>query len=184
MYADSIGVVTVGIGHAIFQPQGAHRLPFVRKDTGAPATQQEIDKDYSAVVGTTNHVASFFDSLTELELSQADIDSLVQADFNTHIQIADAFFSLDTLPQPVQIALFDLAFQVGGNLVRGVSYRKLQDALRRRDWTRAGAEMNVKSDVRRNSARLNEASKAATPHSYFTTDPAKTEALLDHLLKP
>ena len=156
----------------------------MRKDTGAPATQQEIDKDYSAVVGTTNHVASFFDSLTELELSQADIDSLVQADFNTHIQIADPFFSLDTLPQPVQIALFDLAFQVGGNLVRGVSYRKLQDALRRRDWTRAGAEMNVKSDVRRNSARLNEASKAATPHSYFTTDPAKTEALLDHLLKP
>lgn len=48
----------------------------------------------------------------------------------------------------------------------------------------AGAEMNVKNDARRNTARLSEASKAATPRSYFTTDPVKTEALLDHLLKP
>lgn len=186
MYADSGGVVTVGIGHAIFQPQGAHRLPFVRKDTGAAATQAEIDKDYNAVDGITNHVARFFDSLTELELSQADIDSLVQADFNTHIQIADAFFSLDQLPQPVQIALFDLAFQVGGGkgLIKGTTFPALQDALRRRDWARAGAEMNVKSDVRRNNARLTEASRASTPRSYFTTDPAKTEPLLDHLLKP
>lgn len=39
-------------------------------------------------------------------------------------------------------------------------------------------------DTRRNLARLTEASKAATPRSYFTTDPAKTEPLLDHLLKP
>ncbi|MCH8112300.1 MAG: hypothetical protein IH905_10180 [Proteobacteria bacterium] len=190
MYSDSVGIVTVGIGHAIFQPQGAHRLPFARKDTSAPATRQEIDKDYNAVVGITNHVASFFDSLTELELSQADIDSLVQADFNTHIQIADAFFSLDQLPQPVQIALFDLAFQVGRatgrgkGLLKGTTYPNLQDALRRRDWVRAGAEMNVKSDVRRNSARLTEASTAATQRSFFTTDPAKTEPLLDHLLKP
>ncbi|MCH8112026.1 MAG: hypothetical protein IH905_08770 [Proteobacteria bacterium] len=138
-------------------------------------------------MGITNHAASYFDSLTELELSQADIDSLVQADFKTHIQIADAFFSLDTLPQPVQIALFDLAFQVGAGAGRGLTvakYPKLHAALARRDWVRAGAEMNVKSDVRRNSARLTEASKAATPHSYFTTDPAKTEQLLDHLLKP
>ncbi len=193
MYADSIGVVTVGIGHAIFQPQGAHRLPFARKDTGTAATQAEIDKDYNAVDGITNHKASFFASLTDLELSQADIDSLVQADFNTHNQIADAFFSLDQLPQPVQIALFDLAFQVGRDtnagtgLIKGKKYTKLQDALRRRDWARAGAEMDVNQplvDTRRNLARLNEASMAATPRSFFTTDPAKTEALLDHLLKP
>lgn len=164
MYADSGGIVTVGIGHAIFRLQDAHKLPFVRKDTGAPATQQEIDKDYNAVVGIANHVARYFDSLTELELSQADIDNLVQADFNTHIQIADAFFSLDTLPQPVQIALFDLAFQAGGNLTAN-EYPNLQDALRRRDWVRAGAEMNVKSDTQRNLARLNEATKAVTPHS-------------------
>lgn len=184
MYADSLGTVTVGIGHAIFQPQGAHRLPFVRKDTGAAATQQEIDKDYNAVVGITNHVASYFASLTDLELSQADIDSLVQSDFTKHIKIADAFFPLDQLPQPVQIAFFDLAFQTGGNLVKGVTFDELQDALRRRDWARAGAEMNVKSDATRNTARLTEASKAATSSSNFTTDPVKTESLLDHLLKP
>jgi GH24 family phage-related lysozyme (muramidase) len=184
MYADSEGNVTVGIGHAIFQPQGAHRLPFVRKDTGAAATQAEIDKDYNAVDGITNHVASYFASLTDLELSQTDIDGLFQSDFNTHIKVADAFFPLDQLPQPVQIALFDLAFQTGGKLVKGKTFKRLQDALRRRDWGRAGAEMNVANDAQRNSARLTQASKAATPSSYFTTDPAKTEALLDHLLKP
>jgi GH24 family phage-related lysozyme (muramidase) len=187
MYADVNGVVTVGIGHAIFRPQDARKLPFVRKDTGAAATQAEIDKDYNAVVGTTNHVASYFEPLTDLELSQADIDGLLQADFNTHINIAQAFFSLDQLPQPVQIALFDLAFQTGGNLAKGITFGNLQDALRRRDWARAGKEMDVNHphvDTRRNLARLNEASKAATPRSYFTTDPAKTEPLLDHLLRP
>ena len=111
------------------------------------------------------------------------------SDFNSHIQIADAFFPLDQLPQPVQIALFDLAFQVGGGtgLIKGKTYTDLQDALRRRDWARAGKEMDVNKpnvDTQRNLARLNEASRAATPNSYFTTDPAKTESLLDHLLKP
>ena len=184
MYADSEGNVTVGIGHAIFQPQGAYSLPFVRKDTGAAATQAEIDKDYNAVVGIKGHHARYFASLTELELSQTDIDSLFQADFNTHIQIADAFFTLDQLPQPAQIALFDLAFQTGGNLKKGVTFDRLQDALRRRDWARAGAEMNVANDATRNTARLTEASKAATASSFFTTDPAKTESLLKYLLKP
>lgn len=186
MYADKNGIVTVGIGHAIFQPQGAHRLPFVRKDTGAPATQAEIDKDYSAAVGITNHVASHFASLTDLELSQADIDNLLQSDFTKHIQIADAFFPLDQLPQPVQIALFDLAFQTGGNLTAS-GYPKLLPALGRRDWARAGQEMDVNKpnvDTQRNLARLTEASKAATPSSFFTTDPTKTEPLLDHLLRP
>ena len=68
MYADVKGVVTVGIGHAISKPQSAYILPFVRKDTGAAASQAEIDKDYNAVVGIANHVASYFASLTDLEL--------------------------------------------------------------------------------------------------------------------
>ena len=176
----------MGIGHAIFQPQEAHKLLFVRKDTGAAATQAEIDKDYNAVFGIKDHKASYFASLTELELSQTDIDSLLQSDFNTHIKIADGFFPLHLLPQSVQIALFDLAFQTGGNLTAN-AYPKLQDALRRRDWARAGAEMNVTIpfvDVTRNAARLKEASKAAMPSSFFTTDPAKTEPLLKQLLKP
>ena len=59
----------MGIGHAIFQPQEAHKLLFVRKDTGAAATQAEIDKDYNAVFGIKDHKASYFASLTDLELS-------------------------------------------------------------------------------------------------------------------
>ncbi len=43
--------------------------------------------------------------------------------------------------------------------------------------------MNLKNDATRNTARLTKASEAVMPNSYFTTDPAKTEALLDHLLK-
>ena len=177
--------MTIGNGHAIFQPQGAHRLPSVRRDTGAPATQAEIDKDYNAVFGITNYKASYFASLTELKLSQADIDSLLQTDFTKHIKIADAFFPLDQLPQPVQIALFDLAFQVGGNLTFR-EYPNLHPALSRRDWARAGAEMDVNHpivDTRRNLARLTEASKALAFDFFFTTDPAKSEPLLDHLMK-
>ena len=49
---------------------------------------------------------------------------------------------------------------------------------------RAGKEMNVQNDATRNTARLTEASKAVTSSSYFTTNPAKTEPLLNHLLKP
>ncbi len=43
-------------------------------------------------------------------------------------------------------------------------------------------DVNDPPDPARNAARLKEASKALSSSSYFTTDPAKTETLLDHLL--
>ncbi len=184
MYADSEGVVTVGIGHAIFRPQDAHRLPFVRKDTGAPATREEIDKDFEAVEGITNHVADFFADLTALELSSGEIDALLHSDFDTHLDIADDFFPLEKLPQPMQIALFDLAFQVGTNLTLN-EYSNLHPALRRRDWARAGAEMDVNqpSTPVRNAARLAKSQEGLAFDFYFTIAPAKLETLLDHLMK-
>ena len=48
--------------------------------------KRKIDKDCNAVVGIKGHTASYFASLTELELSHADIDGIIQADFNTHIK--------------------------------------------------------------------------------------------------
>lgn len=49
---------------------------------------------------------------------------------------------------------------------------------------RAGAEMdvNLPPDPARDAARLAKATEALAFDFFFTTDPAKTETLLDHLL--
>ena len=113
-----------------------------------------------------------------------EADRLFDADFIVHLAVAESFFSLDFLPHPVQIALFDLAFQTGGNLTAN-GYPKLHPALERRDWARAGKEMDVNrpSTPARNAARLAKSQEALAFDFFFTTDPAKPEPLLDHLLK-
>ena len=108
---------------------------------------------------------------------------------------------MEDLPTEVQIALFDLAFQVGPEGVRGKGddeyigglgrqqFKDLFAALSRWDWRRAGEEMNVGATPNRGPVRAERAELAVTPRSFFTTDPLRassfrTSPLLEALLGP
>ena len=115
-------------------------------------------------------------------MAAGEVDRLFDADFVGHLAAAEKFFSLDFLPHPVQVGLFDLAFQRGGPALVA-EYKALPKALRRRDWARAGREANAMQTANRNDARRKKFEEALAFDYFFTTDPAKTESFLDHLMK-
>ena len=176
--------VTVGIGHLVPSLGAAQAIAFVNKFTELPGTPDEIAKDFEFARTLGSALASDYEDPTILRLAAGEVDRLFDDDFIVHVAVAENFFSLDFLPHPVQIALFDLAFQTGGNLTKG-KYRDLHPALERRDWARAGKEMDVNRPPTpaRNAARLAKAQEALAFDFFYTTDPAKTEPLLNHLLK-
>ena len=115
MYADFLGKPTIGVGHLIENLGEAQNLPFVYKTSGNSASVADIATEFTliAAFGQHNFPASHFDPLTDLELSDPDIDQILEADLTQHMGIANSFFALTKLPQWVQIGLIDLAFQVG-----------------------------------------------------------------------
>jgi len=196
LYGDRRGNVTVGIGHLVPNLGAAQAIAFVNKFTGLPGTPDEIAQDFEFARTLGSDLASDYEDPTILRLAPGEVDRLFDDDFVVHLPLADNYFSLDFLPHPVQIARFDLAFQIGGPRTdaswkkRGLqagAYVKLHPALGRRDWNRAGREMDVNfpfTTTARNNARLAKSVEALKFDFFFTTDPAKTEPLLKQLLKP
>ena len=194
LYGDRRGNVTVGIGHLVPSLGAAQAIAFVNKHTGLPGTPDEIAKDFEFARTLGSDLASDYEDPTILRLAPGEVGRMFDDDFIVHAALAESFFSLDFLPHPVQIALFDLAFQVGGPRTRPTgqktglqvaAYKNLHPALGRRDWNRAGREMDVNRPptTARNNARFAKSVEALTFDFFFTTDPAKSEPLLDHLLK-
>ncbi len=213
MYADSAGNVTVGIGHLLTSAAAAKALPFVFTAGGQRAPGVVIERVFEAV--KARHQAAYqqfkerapgekFPGLTFgayeadaiVRLGAAAIGDLFAADFAVHFDVADEFYPMENLPPPVQVALFDLAFQVGGGNdedgnprgLQPTTYIELHPALLRRDWRRAADEMesNKPYTPLRNRRRAELAVKGLDPEHkdfFFTTVPKRTIALADVLMR-
>ena len=182
LYGDSRGNVTVGIGHLVPDLGAAQAIALINKFTGVPATPDEVARDFEIARTLGSELASDYEDPTILRLGPGEADRLFEVDFIVHFSAADNFYSMEFLPAPVQIGLFDLAFQRGGPALVA-EYVDLGGALRRRDWSRAGREANAKQTPNRNAARQQKFQEALAFDFYFTTAPAKLESLLDHLMK-
>jgi hypothetical protein len=114
MYGDGAANVTIGIGHLVENLGEAREIDLVNKHTGAPATPDEITHDFDAAHGGASDYHIDYEEGAILRLAAGEDDRLFSADFSEHFAIANDFFPMEDLPTEVQIALFDLAFQVGG----------------------------------------------------------------------
>ncbi len=139
MYADTVGQVTVGVGHNLTANGDATDLEFVVKrferhaviggDRGVPilvnkqvgrrATAAEIQNDYDFIelhkkLGQFG--AEQLSKYTTLELPQPAIDSVFAGDLTDAAHIAWREFSASfaTYPDPAKAALIDIAFNCGG----------------------------------------------------------------------
>ena len=119
MYGDGGGNVTIGFGHLVENLGEALEINFVNKHTSAPATDLEIAHDFEAAEAGTSAYAPDYEEDALLHLATGEDSRLFGADFPVHLKIADEFFPLEDLPTEVQVALFDLAFQVGGGGIGG-----------------------------------------------------------------
>jgi GH24 family phage-related lysozyme (muramidase) len=49
MYLDTVGKVTVGVGHMIVDVEAAQKVPFVVSSTGVLATAKQIEDEFNLI---------------------------------------------------------------------------------------------------------------------------------------
>lgn len=122
MYLDSKGLVTVGVGSLLSNPDMAARLPFVNRSTGEPAAQDAIRKEWEDLkaMEQNNYAAGFFKRHTELDLPEEAIDAVLQHHLEEFLTgLRREFTNFDDAPEPARKALLDMAFNLGlGGVVR------------------------------------------------------------------
>jgi GH24 family phage-related lysozyme (muramidase) len=147
MYLDSKGLVTVGVGHLLKDLASAQALSFKKSDN-KPASKEEIKADYEAVKKQpTNRIASFYKKSTKLHLADADINSLTNKHIdNFESELKKIFSDFSTFPNEVQLALFDIIFNVGMTDLNN-KWPTFKKAVIDKDWATAAKESNRKAPI-------------------------------------
>lgn len=180
-YLDSVGKVTVGIGHMLPNKMAVSSITMYKvknKLPGAMATLMDKQKEFDAILKQKkNYKAEWYEKHTTLVMKDADSTALL----NKHV---DSFYKeliatykkskgypddFDNFDKNVQAALFDMIFNLGaGQIVNKLT--KFDAAVKSGDWKKAAAESNrPQLDPKRNTyvkTKLNAAAikvKVSTP---------------------
>jgi hypothetical protein len=125
MYLDIKGLVTVGVGNLVDPVALAQALPFRFKTKpgiatpGVPATQDQIAAEWQKLKGNSNLAREGFkacEPITELELSDDDIDSLILARGTGNegfLKRQQWFKDFDAWPADAQLGLLSMAWAMG-----------------------------------------------------------------------
>ncbi|KAA3651328.1 MAG: hypothetical protein DWQ11_14365 [Proteobacteria bacterium] len=147
-YLDSVGKVTVGVGHLIADRGAVAGFDMIVVPSGPLASLAEKQDEYDRIAAeTVGYRASHYRAAARLLMPDAEISRLrdrhvrtfhreLQAIYTRHNGYPDDF---DALPEVVQMALFDLIFNLGATRLRHV-FVNLDRAIRAGDWLRAAAE--------------------------------------------
>jgi len=117
MYLDTKGLVTAGIGHMIPNLDWAQQIPFVGRNTGAPASAGDIQTDYQAVAAAVKGQGpGAYTGITALDLPDGwavqDASQRLQGEYLPPLKAQ--YPAYETYPQPAQIALLDMIYNLGG----------------------------------------------------------------------
>ena len=135
MYLDTAGLVTVGIGHMIPNLHWAQQIPFVARATGVPATADEIAADFQAVVAALKGQGMpVYQRITSLDLpagwAVADAAQRLRDEYLPVLKTQ--YPEYDTYPQPAQVALLDMIYNLGaGGLAK---FKRLKAAVLAGQW--------------------------------------------------
>lgn len=138
LYLDTQGLPTVGVGCRVFSAQASLALPWRRPDGSAPLAH-EITEDFARVVALPKgQRADIYGGPLALLLALPDIDGLLQDRLNQEFLpgLRSALQGFDAMPAPAQLALIDMAFNLG---VRGLvgGFPHLVAAANGADWSAA-----------------------------------------------
>jgi hypothetical protein len=168
MYADSLGLVSIAIGNLIDPVNLALALPsegapYTNKNTGAAATDAEIQADFNAVK-SSGAGAQAAESITNLRIDDAGCTTLVlnkadqfetylkshAEDANTHVK---AFEQFDNWPADAQLGLMSMAWAMGPAFADGGNWPLFRNACASQDWLAAAGRCNMSNSwlFRRNA---------------------------------
>lgn len=156
LYVDSVGRVTVGVGHLIANRNETGSLTLMVGGAGAPmraATLKEKQDEYDAIAKQPKgYRAGWYEKHAKLTMRDPDIDALLVAHIDSfHAKLVKAYTKaqgypkdFDGLPHSVQLALFDLIFNVGPTGL--TKFTQFNAAIKASDWKKA-AEQSHRSQV-------------------------------------
>lgn len=149
MYQDTGGNMTVGIGTKLPNSASAAVLPFRYRNTGGVASEAEVVAEFDEIAALPHgrdYAASYYAPYAQLYVSQAAIEVLkrehVRADFPGLVSLYPFF---GNLPDPVQLALLDILYNVGLGGLAG--FPLMQQAILRGDWEEAARQSHRGGDV-------------------------------------
>lgn len=142
MYLDVGGNVTVGLGHRLASAGKAQKLLFLERKTKVTAHAKHIENAFNLVrnSGLAGAHHSKFKNLTHIDLSLTDIDKLFDADVDEFVNQLGSFFKgYETYPGKMQLAMLDMAFNMGTKNFFN-KFKKFRAALALRNWIKVADE--------------------------------------------
>lgn len=120
LYLDTVGDVTIGIGHMIPSADKISAVPMVGAN-GAVASDSEKRAAFDAVKAAQSKVgqaAGAYEGLSPLRLGPGGDKALFQGNFDTLFAEAQKLFrnvagGFEAWPKAVQLATFDMAYNLG-----------------------------------------------------------------------
>lgn len=152
-YLDRLGNVTVGVGHLIPNRDAVANITMEAAVTGqAPvsATLAEKRDEYDRMSGQpVGYKAPYYGQVARLRMPDAEVNRLRDQHIQRFYARLQAIYTrgrgylhdFDQFPLAVQMALFDLIFNLGPTRLVNVFVR-LDAAIRAEDWAQAAAESN------------------------------------------
>lgn len=141
LYLDSVGKVTVGVGNMLPDVTAAQALAFVDRETGDPASEAMIAAEFELLSQQeADHIASYYRQFTGLILEPPTIDQLLDRRINGFLGgLRRNFEGFDTLPDPAQLGLMDMAFNLGSSGLIN-KFPTFTRAVRAGDWQTCAKE--------------------------------------------
>jgi GH24 family phage-related lysozyme (muramidase) len=144
LYQDILGLVTIGIGNLVDSPDAVVTLSFVHKDSGTPASRDEIVAEWQLIknapgLARAGHLAA--KRLHTLELTDAAIDDLVYAKFDLNERRLAGFFpGWADWPADARLGAHSIAWSGSYFPNRWPAFVKADNA---GDWKEAAAQSHL-----------------------------------------
>lgn len=151
LYLDSVGKVTVGVGHLIPYRGAISHIDLYTLwtgVTGSMATLSEKHDEYDRVAAQpAGYRASWYRSATRLVMLDTTISRLRDEHIDAFHRELQAIYSkknhyaedFNGFPEAVQAALFDLIFNLGASRLVN-TFRRLNQSIQASDWLTAAKE--------------------------------------------
>lgn len=143
MYTDSLGNVTVGIGHLIAGITEALGLPFLKSKTtilGHGTTNVSVERASAAEITAAFNAVSRTGVNSALYMSDDAVIAQCIATVESDRAALKAMYSgFDNFPPHAKTAIHDMIFNLGVTRLRN-EFPKFNDAVNRQDWATAAVE--------------------------------------------
>lgn len=180
LYLDSLGNPTIGIGFMMANAHQFFALPLHTKQHTLATIQQKQDEFNHIKQLPVGYKAAWYQQYCQLHLTEQHCDSILQQHLSQFEKELISIFSRKNgfkvpyhdLPQSVQHALLDMAFNLGSHHLSR-HWPKLHQAIKQQNWQRAAQECHRKNI----QPARNHKTAQLFIHAEKTTTPAKSSRL-------